>query len=185
MTSQTVWIVISVGVFVGGIGVGYGIFINSQMNTYGHMGPDGFGMMSGTQIQQLTDDPQFRQQMMQDPEFRTEYANLMIQDSRHMDQMIQDPEFRNEMLRLMINDTDHMNQWLKEDPQHISIMVEEMKKNHDLMMEFVVPMIQDPGLRMQILGHMSENPDAMEEMRMMVNGTNPIETQMDQNMMNP
>jgi plastocyanin len=94
----------------------------------------------------------------------------MIQDTEHMNQMMQDSNLRNEMIDFMIQDTDHMNQWMLEDPQHTSMMIEEMKGNHDFMMGMAMPMIQDPGLRMQVMGHMTESPEAMAEMQQMMGG---------------
>jgi hypothetical protein len=137
MVNQNVWIAIAVGVFVAGIGIGYGIFSSSQVMPFPMMG----GSMSS-----LMNNPQSTQQMMQDP------------------------DFRNEMMEFMIQDTDHMNQWMLEDPQHISMMIEEMKKNHDFMMDMALPMIQDPGLRLQVMGHMTESPEAMAQMQQMMGG---------------
>ena len=137
MVNQSVWIAITVGVFVAGIGISYGIFSSSQAMP---------SQMMGSSMNSLMNNPQAMQQMMQDP------------------------DFRNEMLNLMIQDTDHMNQWMMEDPQHISMMIEEMKKNHDFMMGMALPMIQDPELRLQVLGHMTENPEAMAQMQQMMGG---------------
>ncbi len=96
--------------------------------------------------------------------------NSLMNNPQVMQQMMQDPDFRNEMLNLMIQDTDHMNQWMMEDPQHISMMIEEMKKNHDFMMGMAMPMIQDPGLRLQVMGHMTDSPEAMAQMQQMMGG---------------
>ena len=137
MVNQNVWIAITVGVFVAGIGISYGVFSSSQVMP---------SQMMGGSMNSLMNNPQVMQQMMQDP------------------------DFRNEMLNLMIQDTDHMNQWMMEDPQHISMMIEEMKKNHDFMMGMVMPMIQDPGLRLQVMGHMTESPEAMAQMQQMMGG---------------
>ena len=161
MVNQNVWIVIAVGVFVAGIGIGYGIFSSSQVMP---------STMMGGSMNSLMNNPQAMQQMMQDPDFRNEWANLMIQETEHMNQMMQDPDFRNEAMEFMIQDTDHMDQWMLEDPQHISVMIEEMKKNHDFMMGMALPMIQDPGLRLQVIGHMTESPEAMAQMQQMMGG---------------
>ena len=126
--------------------------------------------MMGDSMNSLMNNPQAMQQMMQDPDFRNEWANLMIQETEHMNQMMQDTDFRNEVMEFMIQDTDHMNQWMLEDPQHISVMIEEMKKNHDFMMGMALPMIQDPGLRLQVIGHMTESPEAMAQMQQMMGG---------------
>ena len=137
MVNQNIWIAIAVGVFVAGIGIGYGIFSSSQVMP---------SSMMGGSMNSLMNNPQAMQQMMQDP------------------------DIRNEMIELMIQDTDHMSQWMLEDPQHISMMVEEMKKNHDFMMDMALPMIQDPGLRLQVMGHMTESPEAMAQMQQMMGG---------------
>ena len=137
MVNQNIWIAIAVGVFVAGIGIGYGIFSSSQVMP---------SSMMGGSMNSLMNNPQAMQQMMEDP------------------------DIRNEMIELMIQDTDHMSQWMLEDPQHISMMVEEMKKNHDFMMDMAMPMIQDPGLRLQVMGHMTESPEAMAQMQQMMGG---------------
>jgi hypothetical protein len=72
------------------------------------------------------------------------------------------------MIDVMMQDSEHMNQWMMEDPQHISMMIEEMQRNHDFMMGMAMPMIQDPGIRLQLMGHMTENPEAMTEMQKMM-----------------
>jgi len=137
MVNQSIWIAIAVGVFVAGIGIGYGIFSSSQVMPS--------PMMAGS-------------------------MNSLMNNPQAMQQMMQDPDIRNEMIELMIQDTDHMSQWMLEDPQHISMMVEEMKKNHDFMMDMALPMIQDPGLRLQVIGHMTESPEAMAQMQQMMGG---------------
>jgi len=137
MVNQNIWIAIAVGVFVAGIGIGYGIFSSSQVM---------LSPMMGGSMNSLMNNPQVMQQMMQDP------------------------DFRNEVMEFMIQDTDHMNQWMLEDPQHISMMIEEMKKNHDFMMSMTLPMIQDPGLRLQVIGHMTESPESMAQMQQMMGG---------------
>jgi len=38
------------------------------------------------------------------------------------------------------------------------------------MMGMVMPMIQDPGLRLQMIGHMTESPEAMAQMEQMMGG---------------
>ena len=159
MTSQNVWIAITVIVFVAGIGIGYGILASSQVMP---------STMMGGSMDSFMNNPQARQQMMQDPDFRNEWANMMIQDTDHMNQMMQDNDFRNEMMGFMIQDTDHMRQWMLEDPQHNTMMIEEMKQNHDFMMGIAMPMVQDPGLRLQVMGHMTESPEAMAQMQQMM-----------------
>ena len=113
---RTILVAVAIIVFFAGFGVGSIVFYNQpNVPILGH-GMTGF-MAS----------PETMNQMMQDPDFRNEWANWMVQDTEHMDKMMQDNDFRSEMLEFMIQDTVHMNQWMLEDPQHISMMVEEMK----------------------------------------------------------
>ena len=154
MVNQNSWIGIVIVVFFVGIGVSYAHFAN----TYDPMSMK--FQNQGLFDQMMSNNPRMSQQWMD--------SGMMNQQS--MQQMMQDPTFRNEMIEFMIQDTDHMNQWMKDDPQHVSLMIEKMKVNHDFMMGMVVPMVQDPGLRLQLLGHMTESPEAMAQMQQMIGG---------------
>ena len=154
MVSQPIWIGIVIVVFFVGIGVSYAHFAN----TYDPMSMK--FQNQGLFDQMMSNNPRMSQQWMD--------SGMMNQQS--MQQMMQDPTFRNEMMEVMIQDTDHMNQWMKDDPQHVPLMIEKMKVNHDFMMGMVVPMVQDPGLRLQLLGHMTESPEAMAQMQQMIGG---------------
>ena len=159
MMDKTILVAVAIIVFFAGFGVGSVVFYNQpNIPILGHG-------MTGSMY-----SPEIMNQMMQDPDFRNEWANWMIQDTEHMNQMMHETNFRNEMMELMIQDSEHMNQWMLDDPQHISMMVEEMKTNHDFMMGMAMPMIQDPGLRLQVMGHMTENPEAMAQMQQMMGG---------------
>jgi hypothetical protein len=39
-----------------------------------------------------------------------------------------------------------------------------MRDNHDFSMQMMYTMIEDPALRLQMIGHMTENPEAMQQM---------------------
>lgn len=58
---------------------------------------------------------------------------------------------------------------LAKDPKFIKNMLEFMKKNHDFTQNVVTSMLKDPMLRLQIIGHMSENKDTMKQMTEMMN----------------
>ena len=154
MVSQPIWIGIVIVVFFVGIGVSYAHFAN----TYDPMSMK--FQNQGLFDQMMSNNPRMSQQWMD--------SGMMNQQS--MQQMMQDPTFRNEMMEVMIQDTDHMNQWMNDDPQHVPLMIEKMKVNHDFMMGIAVPMVQDPGLRLQLLGHMTESPEAMAQMQQMIGG---------------
>lgn len=87
-----------------------------------------------------------------------------------MNRMMQDQNFRNEMMDFMVQDSEHMRQWMLEDPEHVPMMIEEMRTNHDFMMGMAMPMIKDPDIRLQMMGHMTEDPEAMAEMQKMMSG---------------
>jgi hypothetical protein len=76
-----------------------------------------------------------------------------------------------------------MSKWMQ-DPQHVTQMTELMRNNHDFMQEMMKQMINDPDLRLQMIGHMSENQEVMNQMLMMFNGTNSTGKQMS-HMMSP
>ena len=61
-----------------------------------------------------------------------------------------------------------MNQWMN-NPQHVEHMAEMMNQNHDFMQQMMAEMINDPNIRLQMLGHMTENPEMMQQMREMIN----------------
>lgn len=42
-----------------------------------------------------------------------------------------------------------------------------IQENHDFMMVMVTPMVQDPRFRLQMMSHMTENPEAMAVMQQM------------------
>ncbi|MEK6865954.1 MAG: hypothetical protein AABX46_00765, partial [Thermoproteota archaeon] len=60
------------------------------------------------------------------------------------------------------------NQWMN-NPQHVEHMTEMMNQNHDFMQQMMSEMINDPNTRLQMLGHMTENPEIIQQMREMVN----------------
>ena len=58
---------------------------------------------------------------------------------------------------------------LTKDPKFVKNMVEFMRKNHSFTQELVTSILKDPSLRLQIIGHMSENKDAMKQINEMMN----------------
>jgi len=63
---------------------------------------------------------------------------------------------------------EQMNQWMIHDPKHVEEMSTAMSENHDFMMEMMSVMMNDPALRLQMLGHMTENPESVEMMKKMM-----------------
>jgi len=141
MISQNVWIGITIGIFFVGLGIGFAAFSNSNQSMNVFQNQNMFNQMMGQNPQAMTwmmDDPQIRQQMFQQ----------MFQ------QMMQDPE--------------QMSEWMANDPKHIEQMSEIMKENHVFMSKMMSTVMNDPDLRLQMVGHMSENPEAFKEMMSMM-----------------
>jgi len=176
MVSQSIWMAIAVGTFFAGLGVG----IAALQPVYQPL-------MIGNQMHQTMYDPQtmnqWHQQLRDDPQAMNQWMNIMIND----------PEAMEKFHKMMIDDPDHLS-WMMSDPEierwmfseeHSRQMTQMMRENHVLTQGFMMQIIDDPDLRLQMLGHMSENPEAMNQMRMMVNGTYPMGSHMGQTMMSP
>jgi len=142
MVSQSIWIGITIAVFFVGIGVSYAIFSSTDdPNTMKF------------QNQQL-----FDQMMTQNPKMSVQWIETMMQDE----------QFHNQAMDYMAKHPEQMNQWMVQDPQHIEEMSTAMRENHDFMMKMMSIMINDPALRLQMLGHMTENQEAKEMMKKMM-----------------
>lgn len=156
VVNQSIWIGIAVGVFFAGLGIGYVAFLNTSQPGM---------MMTQTQfLQQMTmQSPQHRQQML--------------------DEMMENQDIGNQMMETVT--AQHMGEWMN-DPDHVKEMAQEMKENHEFMMEMMQAMIEDPSLRLQMIGHMTENQEAMQEIsEMMDSGDMMIGNMSGQGMMNP
>lgn len=92
MTNQYVWIGITVGVFVAGIGIGYAVFMNAYNPYSMMMQPQYFNQM-------MARNPQFENQymgyMMNDPQLRQQMYNYMFQNQQFMYGMMSNPNFQN------------------------------------------------------------------------------------------
>jgi len=135
-------IVISVGVFFVGIGVSYAIFTSTyDPNTM-----------------KFHNQELFDQMMSQNPKMMVNW----------METMMQDVQFHDQAMDYMAKNPDQMNQWMVHDPKHVEEMSIAMKENHEFMMKMVSVILNDPDLRLQMLGHMTENPESMEQMKKMM-----------------
>jgi len=141
------------------------------------------GLGIGSMISAPRESPDF---MMQSPQYRQQMINQMMQDPQMMNMMMtsmmSNPQTKNQMMSFMANDPQG-SMWMS-DPQHITQMTELMRDNHDFAQMMIKEMVDDPAIRTQMLGHMTENQDAMQQMRMMVNGTIQM-GHMGSDMMNP
>ena len=50
-------------------------------------------------------------------------------------------------------------------------VIDQMKQNHQFTQDMITAMLNDPDMRLQVIGHISENSEAMQQMKMMLNST--------------
>jgi len=142
MVRQSIWIGIVIAVFFVGIGLSYAHFAN----TYDPMSMK-------FQNQEL-----FDQMVSQNPKMTANWMETMMQDA----------QFHDQVMEYMAKNPEQMNQWMIHDPKHVEEMSTAMKGSHDFMMEMMEVMMNDPALRVQVIGHMTENPESMEQMKKMM-----------------
>ena len=94
----------------------------------------------------------------------THSGNMMMNDRQFM---IQDPQFRQEMMDSITQDPETMRTWMQ-NTQHAEDMGIMMRDNHDFAMQMMYTIIEDPAIRLQMLGHMTENPETMQQMKNMM-----------------
>ena len=115
MVNQYVWVGITVGVFVAGIGIGYAALQGSSSMP----GPMNFDNMSPQQMRDAMQDPDFRQNMMNqfrnnpqsmqnfmnpmmnDPDLQPQMRGNMMQHSQFMQEMMNDPQMIEQMQEMM------------------------------------------------------------------------------------
>lgn len=147
MVSNYTVIGIAVGVFFAGLGIGYAVFQTSQT----------MPMMNQQQMMnQFMGNPQLMRDMFSDPQF--------------MQQMMKDQQFNQMMMSYMMQNPEQVDMFMIQNPQHVQQMSKAMKENHDFMQEMMFAIINDPALRIQMLGHMTENQETMQQMMQMIQG---------------
>lgn len=57
---------------------------------------------------------------------------------------------------------------LAKNQQFVKTMIAYMKKDHSFTQDVITAMLKDPTLRLQVIGHMTENKDAMKQMTEMI-----------------
>lgn len=118
------------------------------------------------------------------------HVSPMMTNQQQMQYMMNDPQQMAMWQQTVMNNPEVMERWM-ESPQHVKQMTDLMKGNHDFVQEMMTEMINDPNIRLQMLGHMSENQEAMEQMQEMISGTMISDqmmgnmTMMDDDMMHP
>lgn len=206
MASQYVWIGIIFAVFSAGLGMGYVAFQQGSHLNYMVLNPQ--------QMQQMMNDPKqmtmWNQQMMNEPQAVQQIHDMMINDPRHMSQMMgpmmnymmNDPQMQQQMLTMMMQNPTMMNSMMNDmqmmnmlnqtigtntntqSPNHTHEVINQMKQDHQFTQDVIMAMLNDPDMRLQMIGHMTENQEAMQEMKMMLNSTDTIDHMMN-NQMNP
>jgi len=170
MVQQSIWIGITIAVFFVGTGVSYAIFSNTDnSSTLKMANQETFDQMM-SQNPKMTAN--WMETMMGDEQFHNQVMDHMTKNPEQMNQwmetMMGDEQFHNQAMDYMAKNPEQMNQWMVKDPRHVEEMSTAMKENHDFMMEMMSVMMNDPALRLQMLGHMTESQEAMEMMNKMM-----------------
>lgn len=116
MSSLFIWIAISVGIFLIGLGIGYTIFSNTYTQPYMMQTPQAFNQMvqnpqfTNTWMNNMMSNPQamnmWMNAMIQNPQFMNQWMSTMITNSKFQQQymgpwiMVQDPRFMSNMMKL-------------------------------------------------------------------------------------
>ena len=100
---------------------------------------------------------------------QSSHLNYMILNPQQMQQMMSDPTQMNQWQQTLMNNPGAMNQWMQ-NPQHVMQMTDLMRNNHDFTQQMMMEMINDHNIRLQMLGHLSENQEAMQQMKQLVEG---------------
>ena len=108
----------------------------------------------------------------------THSGNMMMNDQQIM---MQDSQFRQQMMESITQDPEAMRVWMQ-NTQHAEEMGIMMRDNHDFAMQMMFTIIEDPAIRLQMLGHMTENQEAMQQMMSMM-GTDMMMNDMTGDMM--
>lgn len=93
------------------------------------------------------------------------------QNQQIIQKVMEEPQIHQQVMELMTMDPDIMDNWFK-NTKHVKQMAEIMKEDHEFMQEMMVEIIEDPSLRLQMIGHMTENQDAVEQMKKLTEKTN-------------
>jgi len=95
---------------------------------------------------------------------RSMFNQMMGGNPQAMSWMMDDPQLKEQMFQQLEQDPVQLMQWMANDPKHIEKMAQIMKEDHMFMSRMMSTMMNDPDLRFQMIGHMSENPEALQQM---------------------
>jgi YVTN family beta-propeller protein len=146
------------GIFITGIIVGYVVFSAT-------LDPTSAMFQNRQMFDQMMDHPEMMKSMMQDSRMKDPIMTFMKQNPEMIKEwMSQDSKFRDQMIGFITQDPEQMRQWM-ESSHHVQQMTQIMKENHDFMMEMMLIMVEDPSLRLQMIGHLTENPEALKQLK--------------------
>ncbi|GFN39685.1 MAG: hypothetical protein YK1309IOTA_660015 [Marine Group I thaumarchaeote] len=148
MTSQSIWIGITIAVFFVGVGASYAIFSSTfDPNTMKF------------QNQQL-----FDQMMSQNPKMTKQWMESTILDNpeliksqEHVKAMMDDPEIHEKLMQVMLESEVHNKQMLED-------MMADPVLRHQLIQGTTEVMMEHPDFRTHLSEHMIENEQFMEDM---------------------
>lgn len=169
MVNQYIWIGITVGVFVAGIGIGFAAL---QEMTPGP-GPMNFGNMAPQQMQQAIQDPGFRQNMLNEFRNNPQHMNQIMEPM--MDTMMNDSQMRQQMMDMMIQHPDMMSS-MKQHKSMMNHMMGQgmmMNKGNNMLTDsdIMTGNSQLPTIKQQTrnqVGIMLQDPELKQQMRELV-----------------
>ena len=123
MVSQYVVIGVAVGVFLAGIGIGYGVLQGSTNSNFMNMSPQ--------QMQQMMNDPQSMTQMHGMMMGNNQHMNTMM--SPMMDTMMNDPQMQQQMMTNMMGNQGMMNSMMNNQDM-MNMMGNNMMMDGNMMM---------------------------------------------------
>ena len=85
--------------------------------------------------------------------------------------MMSNPQLRGQMMNQMTSDPEFMQVWMS-DPNHVQRMVTLMQQNREFMDQASQVIIDNPDLRLQMIGNMMERPEVNEQMKYMMEQEN-------------
>ena len=133
MPSSYVWIGLAIGLFFGGLGVGYAVFINSSPYTMMGNNPQFSSQYMGYMMQ----NPQYMNQWMsQNPQYVGKWMNTMMQDptlrNQMYDYMFQNKDFMYSIMNNQTFQNQYMGPWMMQNPNFQQQMMKQGYPSNNL-----------------------------------------------------
>lgn len=159
MSSKTLLIAITVGVFFAGLGIGYAVLQSSAPVST---------VMNPQQMQQMMNNPQtmsqWHQQMMQNPQAMNQWMNTMMGNPQSMNtwmnSMMNNQQAMQSWNQYMMNNPDMMNQWMGT-MMNNQYMMQSMMNNPQFQQTWMAPWMNNSTNwnHMMNAGWMNQNMD--------------------------